>query len=111
MPKGFDDLTYLLATSCEEKNNFVLATSIKTRAAQVIEEALIHRGICIFSLSKSLIVAKDLAFTEVTQLILRATKCELKIISPFNPGYLITERQIQTIGKMITKHLIGIGEM
>jgi len=34
----------------------------------------------------------------------------MKIISPWNHGSLKAERQIQTIGNMITKHLVGEGE-
>ena len=44
-----------------------------------MEEALIHRVICIFGLPKLLIVDKDSAFTrEVIQFILRVINCQLK---------------------------------
>ena len=35
--------------------------------------------------------------------------CTMQIISPWNHGSSKAERQIQTIGNMITKHLIGKG--
>ena len=36
-------------------------------------------------------------------------KCTMQMISPWNHGRSKAERQIQTIGNMITKHLIGKG--
>ena len=50
----------------------------------------------------------DLAFIkEVSEFIVQAINCQLKIISPCNHSHLRAEEQIQTIGKMITKHLTG----
>ena len=48
---------------------------------------------------------------EVIPFILIAIICHLKLINPFNNGSLRTERQIQTIRKMIIKHLTGKGEI
>ena len=52
----------------------------------------------------------DLAFTgEIIQFILRAIYCQYKRIGLFNDSSLITE--IQTICKIMTKHLTLEGEM
>ena len=67
-------------------------------------EAPVHTIICIFGPTKVLPVDKDSAFTgEVSQFILRAINCPLKLLSPFNHGSLRTERQVHTVGKMIAK--------
>ena len=55
---------------------------------------------------------QDFAFTaEVIQFILRTINYQLKIVSPFSHGHFTMERQLQIIGKMITKHLTGKEEM
>ena len=56
-------------------------------------------------------IDKDSEFTEVIQFIHQAINCQLKIISTFNHDSSRTKRQIQTMGNMIPKHLIGKGEM
>ena len=62
--------------------NFEFAIPIKTRAAQVVVEALIHRVICILGQCNLLIADKNLTFmAEVIQFILRAINCKLKLIS------------------------------
>ena len=75
---------------------------MKTRSAQVIIKAPVHRNICIFGPSKPLTVEKDSAFTkEVIQFILRAINCPLKIISLFDHGKLKTQDRYGAIEKMI----------
>ena len=39
--KDFETFKYLLVTTCK-RMNFILAITIKTRAAQVVAEALVH---------------------------------------------------------------------
>ena len=55
MPKGFDDLKYPLVATCEI-TNFGLQYPIKSRAAQVIPEALFQRVVYICGLQELLIV-------------------------------------------------------
>ena len=65
-----------------------------------------------FCLPCLLIVDKDSTFTrDVFQIKLRAGICKLKIIKPFNHESLRTERQIQTIGILISIQLIGKGAL
>ena len=52
MPQGFDEFKYLLVKICEI-TNFVLEIAIKSRMAQVIAGALIHRVIGIFHPAKT----------------------------------------------------------
>ena len=47
MPLRFDDFRHLLVVTFEI-TNFVLPVPIKTRAANIVAETLIHRAICIF---------------------------------------------------------------
>ena len=61
-----------------------------------------------FSPLKLLIVDKYTAFTrQVVQYSLNGIKYTFKIISPFNHGSSKMERQIQTVGNIITTHLTG----
>ena len=102
MPKGFDGLNYFLVANWKI-TNFILAILIEYKTAQVIGETLIHRVICMFGPLK-IIVDKDSAFTgKVIYFILCAMNCQLKLISSFYHGSLGTKRQIQAIGKMMTK--------
>jgi hypothetical protein len=110
MPNGFDDYKFMLVCTCE-LTNFVIAVPLKRIDAPSVAEALIHRLICVFGPPKRLIVDKDKALSgKIVQYILDALKCNLKIISPWNHGSLKTERSIQTIGNMITKHLKDKGQ-
>ena len=45
----------------------------------------------------------------VIQILLQSLQCTMQIISPWNHGSSKAERQIQTIGNMITKQLQGTG--
>ena len=55
-------------------------------------------------------VDKDTALTgTVIQILLQSLQCTMQIISPWNHGSSKAERQIQTIGNMITKQLQGTG--
>ena len=110
IPKGFDVLKYLLVMTCKI-TNFMLTIQLKEKTAQVLAEVLTHRVICTFGPPKLCTVDKESAFTcEVIQFIHLAMNCQLKIISPFNHGSLRPERQIQTIGKMLTKYFRWKGE-
>ena len=53
-------------------------------------------------------VDKDTVLTgTVIQILLQSLQCTIQIISPWNHGSSKAERQIQTIGNMITKQLQG----
>ena len=55
-------------------------------------------------------VDKDTALTgTVIQILLQSLQCAMQIINPSNHGSSKAERQIQTIGNMITKQLQGTG--
>ena len=111
MLKGFNDLKFLLGDTCQI-TKFILAIPIYNQVANVVDEALIHRDICIFCASKLLIVHKDsTSMGEMILFILRANGCHLKTISLFNNGTLRTGQHTQTIGKIVTKSLTGQGEM
>ena len=111
MPKGFDDFKYPLFVTCDI-TNFILAIPIKARVAQVVAKAINLQRYMHFHTSKLLIVDKESEVTgEVIQCILGAINFQLEIIHPFKHGSARTGRQMQTTGKMITKHLGGKGEM
>ena len=109
MPEGFDGFKYIVLATCEQ-TNFVFAIPIKERTARVISDALIHRIFTITGPPQYLSVDKDRALTgAVISTLLTSMNCTMQIISPWNHGSSKAERQIQTIGNMITKQLAGQG--
>ena len=109
MPDGFDGFCFLIMVTCEQ-TNFVFTIPSKDRTARAISDALIH---CVFAVSRPpqyLSVDQDTALTgTVIQILLQSLQCTMQIISPWNHGSSKAERQIQTIGNMITKQLQGTG--
>ena len=86
------------------------AIPTKERDTRLVSDALIHRVFTISGTLQFLSVDKDRALTgQVISTLLQSMNCYMQIISPWNHGSSKAERQIQTIGNMITKHLIGKG--
>ena len=109
MPDGFDSFKYIVLTTCEH-TYFIFAIPTKERDARSISDELIHRVFTISGPPQFLSVDKDRALTgQVITALLQSMNCSMQIISPWNHGSSKAERQIQTIGNMITKHLIGKG--
>ena len=109
MPDGFDSFQLLIMVTCEQ-TNFVFAIPSKDRTARAISDALIHRVFAISGPRQYLSVNQDTALMgTVIQILLQSLQCSMQIISPWNHGSLKAERQIQTIGNMITKQLQGTG--
>ena len=107
MPDGFDGFCFLIMVTCEQRN-FLFAIPSKDRTARVISDTLIHRVFAISGPPQYLSVDRALTGT-VIQILLQSSQCSMQIISPWNHGSLKAERQIQTIGNMITKQLQGTG--
>ena len=109
MPKGFLNYEHLLIATCE-KTNFVYAIPLKTKKTQTIADALIHRVFLLIGPPTKLSIDQDSALTsQVITEVLRSLECTMQIISPWNHGSSKAERQIQTIGNMISKHLTEKG--
>ena len=71
-----------------------------------IAHALIDRIFLIFGPPKSLIVNEDRALSsKVMHYVLDPLKIDIKCISPYNHSSLKTERYIQTMNNLITRHL------
>ena len=103
MPKGFLNYKHLLIATCE-KTNFIYAIPLQNKKTQTIAEALIHRVFLLTGPPTKLSLTSQV-ITEV----LKSLECTMQIISPWNHGSSKAERQIQTIGNMINKHLSGKG--
>ena len=109
MPKGFLNYEHLLIATCE-KTNFVYAIPLKNKKTQTIADALIHRVFLLTGPPTKLSIDQDSALTsQVITEVLRSLECTMQIISPWNHGSSKAERQIQTIGNMISKHLTEKG--
>ena len=109
MPEGFNGFKYIILATCEQ-TNFVFAIPSKERTARAIADALIHRIFTITGPPQFLSVDMDKALTgAVIMTLLNSMNCIMQIISPWNHGSSKAERQIQTIGNMITKQLTGKG--
>ena len=110
MPKGIYDYEFLLIAVCKI-TGFVIAIPLIKHDAVSITHALIDRIFLIFGPPKSLIVDEDRALSsKVMHYVLDALKIDVKCISPYNHGSLKTERYIQTINNLITRHLKDKGK-
>ena len=109
MPLGIIYYQYLLIATCE-KTNFVYAIPLQDRKTQTIADALMHRIFFLTGPPTKLSIDQDSALTsQVIKELLTSLECTMQIISPWNHGSSKAERQIQTIGNMINKHLTEKG--
>ena len=100
---------FLLIATCE-KTNFVHAIPMQNRQTETIANALLHRVCCLTGPPTKLSIDQDSALTsQVIKELLTSLECTMQIISPWNHGSSKAERQIQTIGNMINKHLTQKG--
>ena len=100
---------FLLIATCE-KTNFVHAIPMQNRQTETIANALLHRVCCLTGPPMKLSIDQDAALTSVViKEMLTSLECTMQIISPWNHGSSKAERQIQTIGNMINKHLTQKG--
>ena len=82
----------------------------KNRQTETIANALLHRVCCLTGPPTKLSIDQDAALTSVIiKEMLTSLECTMQIISPWNHGSSKAERQIQTIGNMINKHLTQKG--
>ena len=97
MPITFGGYQYLLVITCD-KTNFTVFTSLRSRDAQSVAEALIFRVIYLFGPPRQIICNEAAEFTShIVQAILHMLIYKLKVISPYNHGSSKVERQIKTI--------------
>ena len=100
---------FLLIATCK-KTNFVHAIPMQNRQTETIANALLHRVCCLTGPPTKLSIDQDSALTsQVIKELLTSLECTMQIISPWNDGSSKAERQIQTIGNMINKHLMQKG--
>ena len=82
MPKAFGGYQYLLVITCNQ-TNFTIVTPLRSRDAQTVAEALIHRVIYLFGPPQQIICDETAEFTShIVQAILHMLNCRLKVISP-----------------------------
>ena len=71
---------------------------------------MLHRVCCLTGPATKLSIDQDSALTsQVIKELVTSLECTMQIISPWNHGSSKAERQIQTIGNMINKHLTQKG--
>ena len=109
IPLGIVYYEYLLIATCE-KTNFIYAIPLQDQKTQTIADALLHQVFFLTGLPTKLSIDQDSALTsQVIKELLTSLECTMQIISPWNHGSSKAERQIQTIGNMINKHLTTKG--
>ena len=109
MPLGIVYYEYLLIATCE-KMNFVYAIPLQNPKIQTITDALLHQVFLLTGPPTKLSIDQDSALmSQVIKELLMSLECTMQIISPWNHGSSKAERQIQTIGNMINKHLTAKG--
>ena len=111
MPMEILYYEYLLIVTCK-KTNFVHTILLQNRQTQTIADALLHRVCFLTGPPTKLSIDQDSALTsQVIKELLTSLECTMQIISPWNRGSSKAERQIQTIGNMINKHLTQKGAL
>ena len=106
MPMGILYNEFLLIATCK-KTNFVHTIPMQNRQTETIANALLHLVCCLTGPLTKLSIDQDSALTsQVIKELLTSLECTMQIISPWNHGSSKAERQIQTIGNMINKHLM-----
>ena len=105
-----------LKTKLKYKKNrpiyFTIVTSLRSRDAQSVAEALIYKVINLFGPPRQIICNEAAEFTShIVQAILHMLNCKPKVISPYNHGSSKAERQIKTVSDIIVKHLWDKGQM
>ena len=81
-------------------------TNTNIAVAILCEQNLIHRVFFLTGLPSKLSIDQDAAFTsKIIKEVFKSLECTMQIISPWNHGSSKAERQIQTTGNMINKHL------
>ena len=109
MPMGILYYEFLLIATCK-KTNFVHTIPMQNRQTETVANALLHRVCCLTGPPTKLSIDQDSALTsQVIKELLTSLECTMQIISPWNHGSSKAERQIQTIGNMINKHLMQKG--
>ena len=109
IPMGILYHEFLLLATCE-KTNFVHTIPMRNRQTETIVNALLHRVCCLTGPPMKSSIDQDSALTsQVIKELLTSLECTMQIISPWNHGSSKAERQIQTIGNMINKHLMQKG--
>ena len=99
----------LLIATCE-KTNFVHTIPMQNRQTQTVADALLHQVCCLTGRPTKLSIDQDSVLTsQVIKELLTSLECTMQIISPWNHSSSKAERQIQTIGNMINKHLMQKG--
>ena len=110
MPQAFGGY-HLLFITCNQ-TNFMIAVPLRDQTAQTVAEALMYRVIYLFGPPRQIICDEATEFSSaIIQAILCMLNCRLKVISPYNHGSSKCERQIQTISKIIMRHLWDKGQM
>ena len=105
MSQGILQYEHLLIATCE-KTNFMYAIPLQNKKTQTIADALIHRVFFLTGPPLKLSIDQDSVLTsQVISEVLKSLESTMQIISPWNHGSSKAERQIQTIGNMINKHL------
>ena len=101
MPQAFGGYHLLLVIMCDQ-TNFTIAVPLRDRTAQMVAEALIYRVIYLFGPPRKIICDEATEFSSaIIKAILCMLNCRLKVISPYNHGSSMCERQIRTISKNI----------
>ena len=98
-PATFGGYQYLFVVTCNQ-TNFMIATPLRSTDAQSVAKVLIYRVIYLFGPPRQIICNEAAEFTShVVQAILHMLNCKLKVISPYNDGSSMVEREILTISK------------
>ena len=110
MPLFYQGFNYILFSTCEI-SNYVIGIPIQKANAVTIAEALLNRVVFQFGAPKTLIFDEDWTLSSDKLMhVYNALNIRSQVISPLNPGSIMTERYIRSISEMLYKHLNTAGE-
>ena len=111
MPKSQKGHKFILCI-IDEMTNYLITVPIYHSTSEEVEEALIEHVISKYCAPDCIIVDQDSAFmSTLMNYLFRKLNIKVKTIDPYNHQSLQAEHSIKSLSRILTKHLIGQGQM
>ncbi len=109
MPESDKGHKYILILVCAI-TRYTICLKLKDRNAQTIAEKLLRKVFLERGVPDKIVCDEVISFVnQIMQYIFNALNIEVKVVSPYNHGSLISERYIKTLNNFICSNLTGNG--
>ena len=106
--KGQKFILYII----DEMTNYLITVPIYHSRSEEVGEALIEHVISKHCAPNCIIMAQDSAFmSTLMNYLFRKLRIKIKTVAPYNHQSLQAEHGIKSLSRILTKHLIGQGQM